>query len=413
MGGGNAAADGPAPGNVGAAPPVAKAAPATAPHGDLPLAPGPPEPGSVCNASMEPVVAQPGTDFAHLLDLRRNPAVRSLEEFDERLTALEREHEAERLAVKRRYEEQYKVLLQRRREVLTAGDGAAPEPSAKALEATAPPALRGFWRTALQNSPDFQREIERYDEPVLDYLRDIQFDWLDEAVGRDSGFRVRFFFESNPYFSNTVLEKAFHLERKGRFIHRTQCCKITATAIKWYSGKNVTVDVVSKKSKPKSTGRRRGTKPRKEEVPRPSFFRMFFRNLGPDEAIPEEELDESDGETLDDLMHCLLEDDFDQGLALIKHIIPHAIRWYTGEACDDEDDEGTGSEGAASTEEASEEDEDEEEDGEEDSEEEEKEDMDAGAGASSSRGRRDGGSRGAGRIHPKKAAAKAPAKPSK
>merc|ERR1711908_92603 len=38
-------------------------------------------------------------------------------------------------------------------------------------------------------------------------------------------------------------------------------------------------------------------------------------------------------------MECLLCDDYEQGLALRDYLVPHAVRWYTGDACDDEDDD--------------------------------------------------------------------------
>merc|ERR1712136_455670 len=97
------------------------------------------------------------------------------------------------------------------------------------------------------------------------------------------------------------------------------------------------VEAMTKKSKDKG---RKKTKTRREEVPRPSFFRVFFRNLGPDDEIPEEELEEQEEE--DDynaLMECLLADDFEQALTLRDSIIPHAVHWYTGEACDEDDED--------------------------------------------------------------------------
>lgn len=124
--------------------------------------------------------------------------------------------------------------------------------------------------------------------------------------------------------------------------------RIEATSIDWMPGRNVTVEVVSKKGK-SGARRRSGKKQREErrEMPRASFFRTCFRNLGPNEEIPEEELDEDEDE--EDFMDCLLEDDYEQALALRDYLIPHAVRWYTGEACEDEE-EGSSASGSDSDE---------------------------------------------------------------
>lgn len=265
------------------------------------------------------------------LDIR-TPAVKDLEALDEELLQLERRHEAECLSLRRRYERQWIDITERRREVLLRPDPGSSSPDAP----TATPGLPGFWRLVLQNSAEFQEDIERHDEPVLDHLVDIRTASLDQDSA-DTGFRITFVFEPNPFFSNLVLEKVYRTERRSRFANRLQCMKIESSKIEWKSGRNVTVELISKKAK--SSARRR-TRPRKEEVWRPSFFRSCFRNLGPDEVVPEEEIEDSDMDNCMDLMDCLMEDDFEQGLALRDYIIPHAIRWYTGEACEDEEEDG-------------------------------------------------------------------------
>merc|ERR1719387_210545 len=48
---------------------------------------------------------------------------------------------------------------------------------------------------------------------------------------------------------------------------------------------------------------------------------------------------EEDEEECLDLMECLISDDYEQALALREYIVPHAVRWYTGEACEDDDED--------------------------------------------------------------------------
>merc|ERR1719389_826286 len=90
-----------------------------------------------------------------------------------------------------------------------------------------------------------------------------------------------------------------------------------------------------------------------EEKPRASFFRTFFRNLGEDFELPTDEEDEDEDEDDDedfDLMEMYIQDDVEWSEALRDHIVQHAVRYYTGEACnlgddDDEEDDDDDEEG--------------------------------------------------------------------
>eukprot|EP00931_Biecheleriopsis_adriatica_P011689 TRINITY_DN11276_c0_g2_i1.p1 TRINITY_DN11276_c0_g2~~TRINITY_DN11276_c0_g2_i1.p1 ORF type:complete len:335 (-),score=104.45 TRINITY_DN11276_c0_g2_i1:448-1452(-) len=286
--------------------------------------------GSKANGEPAAASNKTRTYIGNVVDDIGLPVVADLEALDEELSALEQETKAEELALKRRYEEEWAKLLAERQRVLTRMKGAADSKAGT-------PAIPGFWRTVLQNSPLFAEDVQRHDEPVLDFLSDIQSSYIDDN-DPFKGFKILFLFSLNPYFSNRVLEKTYLTESKAYM--RPQFVKISATRIDWLPGKNVTVDVVvSKKAK---HARRRPAKPRREEVPRPSFFRTFFRNLGPDEEIPddESESDLEDGE----LMNALIDEDLEQGMGLRDSVVPHAVRWFTGEACS-EDESGDGETG--------------------------------------------------------------------
>jgi len=95
-------------------------------------------------------------------------------------------------------------------------------------------------------------------------------------------------------------------------------------------------------------GKRNAKAKNKEKTEaRPSFFRSFFRSLKEGDPLPEgidsEELkqlcEDSDEEAEDDegLVAMLLENDHEQGTAVRDNIVPWAVRWYTGEACPDDD----------------------------------------------------------------------------
>lgn len=50
-------------------------------------------------------------------------------------------------------------------------------------------------------------QITDRDEEALKYLKDIKYTKMVEPLG----FKLEFFFDPNPYFSNTVLTKTYHM----------------------------------------------------------------------------------------------------------------------------------------------------------------------------------------------------------
>lgn len=50
-------------------------------------------------------------------------------------------------------------------------------------------------------------QLTERDEGALIYLKDIKYSKLDEG----KGFKLEFFFDTNPYFKNSVLTKTYQL----------------------------------------------------------------------------------------------------------------------------------------------------------------------------------------------------------
>ena len=50
-------------------------------------------------------------------------------------------------------------------------------------------------------------QISEWDEGALKYLKDIKWGKIDDP----KGFKLEFFFDSNPYFKNSVLTKTYHM----------------------------------------------------------------------------------------------------------------------------------------------------------------------------------------------------------
>lgn len=269
------------------------------------------------------------------------PVVKNLKEICDKVTDLERKFEKEVEALQNKYDQKKQPLFAERTKVLV-GEGAV-----------GTSALPNFWFTALKHHPAFEELIQDYDQPVFEHLKDIVVEQLDEA-DHLKGYKLTFKFGENPFFSNADLVKEYTTERAIHYNGSISATSIKATEIEWKDGKNVTIAMVKKKKS--GGGAKKAKKNKDKEEPRPSFFRDFFRNLSPECKLPADARDqarmlaqmysgggdESDDEEDDDdedLIDCLLEADLEAGNAIRENIHPWAVRWYTGEACPEGDDE--------------------------------------------------------------------------
>merc|ERR1719296_80609 len=264
-----------------------------------------------------------------------------------------------------KYGRQQEPLLEERRKILTdAGEGAAPS--------TGTPALSGFWLKALQHHPAFDESIQEWDEPVLEYLTDIQR--VHNEEDQHKGFILKFCFRENPYFEHSELTKEYITECNP-YCGEIDVKEIKATEIQWKAGKDVTVERVAKKVKG-GGAKKQKQKGKEKEEPRPSFFREFFRSMHPQMQLPQEALEEAGAVFGDDdgdmeeqnaqLISYLMDNDREVGTAFRDSIIPFAVRWYTGEASPDEDDDDEDSEEELDFDDDDDDDDSEEEDSEED-----------------------------------------------
>mmetsp|Transcript_107439 Transcript_107439/g.229383 ORF Transcript_107439/g.229383 Transcript_107439/m.229383 type:complete len:369 (-) Transcript_107439:155-1261(-) len=263
-----------------------------------------------------------------------------LKAVDDKYLELEREYEKEVQALQRKYTEQQAPLLEERMKLLTAsaeGDAAK----------TGTPACKGFWLQAMMHLPALEDQVEEWDAPVLEYLKDIKKDFVDAAEPQ-KGFKLTFHFVENPYFTNDVLTKEYYTEETSPYTGEIDTTQVKSTEIDWKDGKDVTVEIVKKKAT--GGGAKKAKQKNKEKAePRDSFFRNFFRNLKVGEAIPDDvnleearqmcEGEDSDEEDEDEMLNFLLDTDHDIGCAIRDQLVPFAVRWYTGEACPDEDDD--------------------------------------------------------------------------
>jgi len=288
-----------------------------------------------------------------------SPNVRKRVEFLREIQGQHDEIEAkffeERAALEAKYQKLYEPLYTKRYEIVNGVvevDGVSDEPTsdnaAEGKESDAK-GVPDFWLTAMKTNEVLSEEIQERDEPALKYLKDIKWSRIEDP----KGFKLEFFFDTNPFFKNSVLSKTYHMVDEDDPILE----KAIGTEIEWYPGKNLTQKILKKKPKKGSKNAKPITKTEVCE----SFFNFFNPPQVPDD---DEDIDE---ETADELQGQM-EHDYDIGTTIRDKIIPHAVSWFTGEAVQADDFEHIGDD-----DDDDEEDEDDDEDEEEEDEDEEEE----------------------------------------
>ena len=93
--------------------------------------------------------------------------VKQLKELDDKYMEIEKEFNAEVMKLQLEYTKLQQPILEERRNMLVKGGDAGGDE-------TGTPGLKGFWLKALQNHPELSENIQTWDEPVLEYLVDIE-----------------------------------------------------------------------------------------------------------------------------------------------------------------------------------------------------------------------------------------------
>jgi len=153
--------------------------------------------------------------------------------------------------------------------------------------------IPNFWATVFINHPQVSAILGEEDEDALQYLTSIS---VEEFEDIKSGYKIKFQFKQNPYFSDSEIEKEFHLHDDDL------PSGPTSTAIKWLPGKSLVA----------KTANGAGSK-RKNEEAQPTFFTWFADN-------PEAGMDEI-------------------GEAIKDEIWPNPLQFYLGNMDDEVDDD--------------------------------------------------------------------------
>ncbi|XP_059456719.1 nucleosome assembly protein 1;4-like [Corylus avellana] len=298
------------------------------------------------------------SDILETLSPKVRKRVEVLREIQNQHDELEAKFFEERAALEAKYQKLYEPLYTKRYEIVNgvvevegvANEAPADKEEDKAAEEKGVP---DFWLTAMKTNEVLAEEISERDEGALKYLKDIKWCRIDNP----KGFKLDFFFDPNPYFTNSVLTKTYHMIDDDEPILE----KAIGTEIEWHPGKSLTQKILKKKPRKGSKNAKPITKTESCE----SFFNFFNPPQVPED---DEDLDEDTAEELQNQM----EQDYDIGSTIRDKIIPHAVSWFTGEAVqgdefgdigddDEDDDENEDDEGDEDEDEEDEEDEDEEE----------------------------------------------------
>merc|ERR1712150_213655 len=122
-----------------------------------------------------------------------------------------------------------------------------------------------FWLTAFINHPQISAIIEEEEEDCLQYLNKLE---VEEYEDIKSGYRIKLYFDDNPYFENDVLTKEFHLGTSGDPASQS-------TPISWKEG----FDLAAKAAQRAAAAAARSG--RKRPLENRTFFSWFCDNGDP------------------------------------------------------------------------------------------------------------------------------------
>jgi hypothetical protein len=67
--------------------------------------------------------------------------------------------------------------------------------------------IPNFWINTFENHPKISQLIHEDEEECLHFLSKLEVEVLEDIK---SDFKIKFYFENNPFFENDLLEKEFH-----------------------------------------------------------------------------------------------------------------------------------------------------------------------------------------------------------
>lgn len=251
-------------------------------------------------------------DFVMGLQPADQQKISALENLDVELATLQARFRRDRRALERRFEAMYAPIFNRRASIIAALSSPDQGTSRRApvrnhFGDDAPSHAPSFWLRAMKGMTPIATNVTAKDEIALQSLRDISCAILPEAEG--VGFRLEFTFSPNNYFTNTKLMKTYYLVDRDT---EPVLERVVGSEISWKPGMCLTTRACKHHGS-------RANEAAKNIVAQRSFFHFF--------ATQPMRVEDYEG----------IEADFEVGVAFKEKIIPHAVRWFTGEAIDDDD----------------------------------------------------------------------------
>ncbi|KAI7741523.1 hypothetical protein M8C21_022601 [Ambrosia artemisiifolia] len=169
-------------------------------------------------ASLPNATALSAEDRPGLINSLKNftPAVRKrvevLRDIQSEHDELEAKFFEERAALEMKYQKLYQPLYSKRHDIVNGVvevDGLKDEPATAQADGNSKEekGVPDFWLTAMKTHELLAEEISERDEEALKYLKDIKWCRIEDP----KGFKLEFFFDTNPYFKNSVLTKVYHM----------------------------------------------------------------------------------------------------------------------------------------------------------------------------------------------------------
>ncbi|XP_066284395.1 protein SET-like isoform X3 [Branchiostoma lanceolatum] len=201
-----------------------------------------PSPHKVRKLDPQDAVSSEGDDSKEY-DAETQKALEDIDACQNEIDALNEQASEEILKVEQKYNKLRKPFFEKRNDLIQK--------------------IPNFWVTAFVNHPQVSALLTEEDEECLHYLTKLE---VEEFEDIKSGYRIKFFFDDNPFFENEVIEKEFHLGSSDYDPVGDPASK--SSEIKWKEG----MDLTKRNKEITKQGRKR-----LHEEPR-SFFFWFTDN---------------------------------------------------------------------------------------------------------------------------------------
>ncbi|XP_077986519.1 protein SET-like [Glandiceps talaboti] len=143
-------------------------------------------------------------------DKEQQEAIEQIDEVQNQIDALNEKASEEILRVEQKYNKLRKPYFEKRSDIIKK--------------------IPKFWVTAFINHPQVSALLDEEDEEALHFMTKVE---VEEFEDIKSGYKIKFYFEANPYFENEVISKEFHLNDTGDPSSKS-------TPIRWKTGKDLT-----------------------------------------------------------------------------------------------------------------------------------------------------------------------------